>query len=130
MESWMTRALWLVALTSAIACGGGGDDDDEDEGPAIPVMKTGTVVALTENNLLITFDPGTPGVLLSNRPRQDLGTGEFMLAIDYRPAPGELFGFSNLGRLYRVDASSGDTTLVGTGAISPPLVGTEVGFDF
>ena len=129
MDRWIVRAFCLVALTALAACSD--DDDDDDDGPpAIPVSKAGTLVLLTDENTFTTVDPGTPGSLQTTRSITGLETDEDVVAIDYRPATGELYGFSDQGRLYRIDTGSGDTTLIGPGPINPALTGTAIGFDF
>lgn len=43
-----------------------------------------------------------------------MAAGEDMLAIDFRPATGELYGLGSTGQLYTIDKTSGAATLVGT----------------
>lgn len=128
MEPWIARAFCLVAITALAACSS--SDDDDDSPPAIPVNKAGTIVVLTDDNRIATLDPGTPGSLQTTRTIGGLQSLEEIVAIDYRPSTGELYGFSDQGRLYRIDTGSGDSALIGTGPISPALTGTAIGFDF
>lgn len=82
------------------------------------VLGAGNVV--TENNL-ISFNLATPGTIISNIPVQGLNTGtsEYLNAIDFRPATGELYGIISplVGgtsiRLVRVNLTTGATTQVG-----------------
>ena len=131
METRIARVLSFVALSLAFACGG---DDDDDDGPgggeAIPIGKPGAVFALTDDNRLLSFDPGTPDDLITDRPLDGLQPGEEALAIDFRPATGGLYVFTNQARLYQIDVDDADVVLVGTGPLAPPPVGTEFGFDF
>lgn len=89
----------------------------------------GTVFALTTNNTLVNFDPGSPDQINSSRFISGLATGETILAIDFRPATGQLFGVSNASRLYLINPVNGVATPVGT-AFTPALSGDIAGFDF
>jgi trimeric autotransporter adhesin len=90
----------------------------------------GTAFALTSNNTLVNFDPGTPGAINSARFITGLSAGETIVAIDFRPATGQLFGVSDGSRLYIINPATGTATQVGTTPFTPALSGTVVGFDF
>lgn len=89
----------------------------------------GTAFALTTNNTLLNFNPGTPNLINSARFISGLSTGESIIAIDFRPATGQLFGLSNTSRLYLINPSTGTALPVGS-ALSPTLNGNLAGFDF
>lgn len=65
-----------------------------------------------------------------------LQTGESIVAIDYRPATGQLYGLGSTSRIYQipVPASLTATTTaarpIGTAPFTPLLSGTVAGFDF
>lgn len=62
-----------------------------------------------------------------------LQTGESILAIDYRPATGILYGISNQSRLYILNPINGNSRAVNSTPFSPALpttVGIVAGFDF
>jgi hypothetical protein len=63
-------------------------------------------------------------------PITGLQVGETMLAIDFRPNTHKLFGLGSTSRLYQIDKATGAATQVGSGAFTPALTGTEIGFDF
>jgi hypothetical protein len=90
----------------------------------------GTLIALTVNNTLLNINPAVPNAVNSARFITGLSSGETIIAIDYRPANGQLYGLSNTGRLYTLSPDSGVATLVSTAALSPGLNGTRFGFDF
>lgn len=90
----------------------------------------GTLFGLTANSLLVNFNPGAPGTILSTRQIIGLTGSENIVAIDSRPATGQLVALSDAGRIYTVDPASGQATLVGTGALGATLAGTRFGFDF
>jgi len=58
-----------------------------------------------------------------------LVAGDQLVAIDFRPATGELFGISTTSRVYRIDKTTGAATLVG-GPFAPALSGSSFGMDF
>ncbi|KHJ39640.1 hypothetical protein PBAC_01510 [Pedobacter glucosidilyticus] len=62
-----------------------------------------------------------------------LQTGESILAIDYRPATGILYGISNQSRLYILNPLNGNARAVNSTPFTPALattVGIVAGFDF
>ena len=93
-----------------------------------------TAVVLTGDNRLARFDTDAPGSSSGGSVAvSGLDEDEALLGIDFRPAqPGQLFGLSTLGQLYRLDARSGSATKVGA-ALDPGVValaGGSFGFDF
>jgi len=87
------------------------------------------IVALTSDNRLLTFDSATPATAAATVAVTGLASGEALLAIDFRPATGELFALGGSNRIYTVNASTGAATPVG-GAGVFTLTGTQFGFDF
>jgi hypothetical protein len=59
-----------------------------------------------------------------------LGSGETLLAIDFRPATGQLYGVSSASRLYVINQNTGTARAIGAGAFTPAVAGNLVGFDF
>ena len=57
-------------------------------------------------------------------------TGESIVAIDYRPATGVLYGLSNQSRLYILNPATGAARAVNTTPFTPALSGGVAGFDF
>jgi hypothetical protein len=85
------------------------------------------VIALTSGNRLLFFDSATPGTVTKLITVNTVGN-ETLLAMDFRPATGDLYAFGPSGRLYILNLTSGlALTPVGTAA---PLSGTRFGFDF
>jgi hypothetical protein len=100
--------------------------EDDDTGPP-PSEK---ITALTTTNELVTFDSSTPGTVSAPLTVTGLVAGEELVAIDRRPATGQLYGMTKQSRLYTIDEVSGAATQVGTGQFSPSLAGSAWGFDF
>jgi hypothetical protein len=57
-------------------------------------------------------------------------TGESIVAIDYRPATGILYGLSNQSRLYILNPTNGNARAVNSTPFTPALTGGVAGFDF
>ncbi|WP_162925780.1 DUF4394 domain-containing protein [Isoalcanivorax indicus] len=99
--------------------------------PAPPV-----VIGLTRDNALIEFAPGSPGMV--SAPVTVTGLmedGETLVGVDVRPATGELYGVSNLGNLYTVDAHSGVASFQAALVAAPDsgfdgLLGDDFAMDF
>jgi hypothetical protein len=111
-------ALGLLLATTTVA-------------PAQPLRTTGTpLVALTVSNRLVHFDSLAPGMVHGSVAVNGLRSGETLLAIDYRPATGQLVGLGSSSRLYAINAMTGDATAVGSTSFDPLLAGAAFGFDF
>ncbi|HEX2534777.1 MAG TPA: DUF4394 domain-containing protein [Chitinophagaceae bacterium] len=59
-----------------------------------------------------------------------LQNGETLLAIDFRPATGQLYGLGSTSRLYVIQEETGMVRMLGAGPFTPALSGTLAGFDF
>lgn len=130
----------LITTTAAVmayglvACGGGSRNDDT------PVA-VGDTIALTASGRILSFDRAAPGTLVGSVAVSGLATGETLLALDMRPATGDLYALSSTGALYVINPSTGAATIRtplvadGTDASDPfaSLVigsGGSVGMDF
>ncbi|GGK86145.1 DUF4394 domain-containing protein [Rufibacter glacialis] len=89
-----------------------------------------TFYALTDNNQLVEYSTNKIGKETDVVSITGLKSGERLLAIDFRPATGQLYGVSNQSNLYVINQNTGRATQVGTAPFSPALEGTQVGFDF
>jgi hypothetical protein len=78
-----------------------------------------------EINNLVSFDSAAPGTTLSSVAISGV-TGSSLLAIDFRPNTGLLYGLTDDYRLFQIDRYSGATSLVSTLALS----GSNFAFDF
>jgi hypothetical protein len=96
------------------------------------------MIALTNGNVLLWIKAATPGTIDKTVLISGLQVNETIVAIDFRPATGQLYGLgiANLlgddsGRLYLIDADTGAATPVGPGPFSTSLAdGANYGFDF
>lgn len=67
---------------------------------------------------------------LSTATLMGLQPGEKMLAIDFRPATGQLYGVSSDSKLYVINPESGATRMIGLSAFMPALESGIAAFDF
>ncbi len=98
------------------------DDDATGTEPPPP-----NAFAITGTNQLLSFNIAVPEVILSRTPITGLVFGETVLAIDFRPANGQLYGFTSYNRLVTINTTSGAINVI---ASIPGLVGDEYGIDF
>ena len=107
--------IWAAAFVAALA--------------ATPA-EAGFAVAL-RNNSLTVFDTEVPaqvfGALLTI---SNLQPGETAIALDFRPATGQLYVLGDSNRLYVVDVLTAIATPVSATPFTPGLSGTRFGFDF
>jgi hypothetical protein len=92
------------------------------------IPPASSLVGLTTANQLIRFNANAPSTLLSGPTAiTGLTAPETIVAIDYRPATGALYGLSDTGRLYTLDATTGAATLAA--ALSSSVQGATFGMD-
>jgi trimeric autotransporter adhesin len=94
---------------------------------AISTLPPQLIFGVTSGNNLVLFNSLSPGRLLSSKPITGLANGENVLGIDFRPATGQLYGYTSFNRLIRIDTATAAATILGTPA---NLVGNSYGFDF
>ena len=78
---------------------------------------------------LVTFNSDAPGAIRSATAITGLQPGEEILALDVRPASGQLYALGSTSRLYVISPISGAAHAVGD-PFTPALAGTSFGFDF
>src|SRR5262249_25335120 len=66
-----------------------------------------TIFGVTNANQLISFNSATPGTIISNVSITGLVAGDNIVGMDFRPATEQLYGFSQTGRLYIIDTTTG-----------------------
>jgi hypothetical protein len=89
-----------------------------------------TVVGVTSNNNIATFNALTPGQFISGPSTiQGLQAGESVVGIDMRPLDGSVVALTSLGRYLTVNPATGATTVLST-IQGAQLTGTNFGPDF
>ena len=84
------------------------------------------LVALTDDNTLVSFDSNNPG---ASQFTDVTGVDGVLLGIDTRPADGSIYSISTANDIYTIDPQSGEATYVST-LDTPFEGGTISGFDF
>lgn len=118
--------LLLSVFSSQLLLTGCNKDDD----PQTPTKPDLVFYGLTAGNQLAKFNANASQTAMSNVAITGLQTGESLLAIDFRPATGQLYGLGSTSRLYIINPETGTSTAVGAGPFSPALNGNLAGFDF
>src|SRR2546423_4451400 len=91
------------------------------------LARAETIVALTTGNRLLFFDSAMPGTITKSFTVSTVGS-EALVAIDFRPATGDLYAMAVSGRLYVLNLTTNAASIP---PVAPtPLVGTSFGFDF
>jgi hypothetical protein len=109
---------FLALITLLAGCGG-----DDSNGPSPnppPVGKTIYAVDLSNNFAL--FHSGSPGTVDRKTPISGLPDGDRIVAFDFRPADGKLYGVGTDSRVYVVDTVTAVATAVGA-AFTPAVAG-------
>lgn len=103
----------------------------EENRPADPVIKPDIVFyGLSVSGQLSRYNAMSAENAMATVSINGLQSGESIIAIDFRPATGELYGLGSSSRLYIINAATGATRMVGTDAFTPVLNGAVAGFDF
>jgi hypothetical protein len=95
-----------------------------------PVAPDLDFYVLSTGNQLSVFNAKNLATAKSTLAISNLTTGDNIIAIDFRPATGQLYGLGSSSRLYAIDLTSGRANPLGAAAFTPAVAGTTVGFDF
>ena len=117
-----------LATGAATSLGALGDGSPI-RGLAIPTAPPPMVYAITDSNKLLGFSAGAPAAVVGWVPLTGLAADETMLAIDFRPATGQLYGISSASRIHVIDIATGAVTPIGA-PFTPALSDGAVGLDF
>ncbi|MBC6607962.1 DUF4394 domain-containing protein [Hymenobacter sp. BT188] len=132
LAKWGVAALLMTSLTSC-------EDILEQYFPHKPNPTTPSFpplgqeisfYALSGGSRLDAYSTKDAATRISSVAISGLGSGEKLLAIDFRPATGQLYGVSSASRLYVINQNTGVARAIGAGAFTPALGGNLVGFDF
>lgn len=99
--------------------------------PPTPIVKPDLVFfGISATNVLVKYNANASQTVMAQVPVTGLQSGENILAIDFRPATGQLYGLGSSNRLYVINTETGAARAVGTSAFTPGLLGPIAGFDF
>jgi hypothetical protein len=94
-------------------------------------IPKGTIFyALTSDQKLVKYVSGNPLYETGVVSIAGLQMGEKILAIDFRPATGQLYAVSDMSRLYTINQQTSVALAVSMTPFTPTINGTQVGFDF
>lgn len=120
---WPSAWAALVATAAFLSgCAGSLDSDP------VPTPLPHTLLAVLDDGRLIRVNAGNPSRVLHSVPLSGLRAGERLVGIDFRVARGVLYGLSSEGRLFTIQATTGQLTPVGNTPVV--LQGQRFGFDF
>jgi hypothetical protein len=87
---------------------------------------------ITTGHIIYTFDTSAPNVEISHRAINitKLQPGESELAIDLRPATGQVYMLGSTSRLYVVDPADGSVVPIAAAPFTPALSGTAFAMEF
>ncbi|GGH23803.1 DUF4394 domain-containing protein [Mucilaginibacter phyllosphaerae] len=86
--------------------------------------------AVTQDNQLLSLNAKNAASLTKQTTITGLQVGESILAIDFRPATGQLYGVSSSSRIYVINTETAVARAIGAAAFTPAITGAAVGFDF
>ncbi len=100
--------------------------------PATPEVSKPDLIfyGLSGANELSQFNAMNASAAINTVTISGLASGEKILAIDFRPATGQLYGLGSSSRLYTINYETGVARAAGSAAFSTPLTGDVAGFDF
>jgi hypothetical protein len=94
-------------------------------GALVAAASAGEILTVVgDGNVLLAFDNAGEGATFSSQGVTGLQPGEQILAIDFRPASGQLFALGSSSRTYVVDPVTGAAATVGR-AFTPALAGWQ-----
>lgn len=126
----MKKTTHLVALililcsVLTIGCSKVNDGNKNGKGPKLDFF------ALINTNTLAKYDASKPEKAISSVSITGMQASETMLAIDFRPATGQLYGVGSSSRIYVINTTTGEARAIGTGSFIPALAGDVAAFDF
>jgi hypothetical protein len=106
----------LLALMLLAACGG------DNNGPTPPADQGKTIYAVDLSNNFALFHSLSPGTVARKLAITGLPADERIVAFDFRPADGKLYGVGTDSRVYVVDTITAVATAVGP-AFTPAVDG-------
>ncbi len=95
-----------------------------------PAALAERFVAADDADRLYTFDDKRPGKTTRTKPLRGLSPEDRIVALDVRPANGQLVALTQLNRLYNVNPAAATATMIGSGPFEAGLSGLASGFDF
>ena len=118
--TWATRRAWRLTVCLTVTM-------------TLTLILTGSASAaeilwgLTANNTLVRFSSSAPGTILATLPITGLPGTERLVVIEVEWPEGRLTGFSNEGKRYEINRTTGAAVRVDPAQNEVPLPGTAFG---
>ncbi|MEJ8842452.1 DUF4394 domain-containing protein [Lacibacter sp. H375] len=122
-----TQLVGLIVMLCSVlvmSCSKINDGNKNGKGPKLEFF------ALINSNTLAKYDASKPENAISSVSITGMQSAETMLAIDFRPATGQLYGVGSSSRIYVINTTTGEARAIGTTSFSPALAGDVAAFDF
>jgi hypothetical protein len=100
------------------------NNDESIAGPDLAVY------AVTLDNQLVSVNAKNAALITKQTAITGLQPNEKILAIDFRPATGQLYGVGSSSRIYVINTETALARAIGATAFTPAITGDAVGFDF
>jgi Domain of unknown function (DUF4394) len=126
----MTQLLSKATVFSLILWAFASCKSDNGGTTPAPIAPDLDFYILSTGNQLSVFNAKNLATAKSTLAISNLTANDNIIAIDFRPATGQLYGLGSSSRLYAIDLASGRANPLGTTAFTPAISGTTVGFDF
>ncbi len=97
--------------------------------PTTVVKPDQLFFGITADNKLVKYNANASQTAISTVALTGLQPSENMLAIDFRPATGQLYGIGTSSRVYVINTTTGAVRAVGA-PFTPALIGVVASFDF
>ena len=117
---------FVVALSLLVITGCSKNDNGMQPGKKVDLIFYG----LTSSNELVKYNAKSPEMIIANKAITGLESGAKLLAIDFRPATGQLYAVGNDSRLYVINPETGVARVLGTAPFTTSINGTIASFDF
>ncbi|MBL7732641.1 MAG: DUF4394 domain-containing protein [Chitinophagaceae bacterium] len=85
---------------------------------------------LSTNNSIIKYNANASATVILNTSIIGLPAGEQIIAIDFRPATGQLYGLGASSKLYIINPETGVSSAISITPFTPAIAGSLSGFDF
>jgi hypothetical protein len=119
-------AVGLLLITSSCKK----DRDNLDNGEQLVIAPNVNVYALQQDNKLLSFNAQSGMFINATTSITGMEAGDTMLAIDYRPATGQLYGVSSGSRVYVINPVTAVARAVNKTPFTPAIDGSAIGIDF
>lgn len=86
--------------------------------------------ALAGGVMLDKYSTSSPEAILNSASITGLQADEKIMAIDFRPATGQLYGLGSTSRIYVINPESGAARAINQTPFAPAIKGMVAGFDF